>query len=110
MRFRRVSSAVTMRLRWLRHHLKCYTAIHSRGNQPPPRERMMPAAQTQEATQTLAAFAATLKYQDLPERVREHTKNVLLDTLACAVAGHQGEETGQVHALASALAESRESS
>ena len=70
----------------------------------------MSGAQTQEATQALAAFVAGLKYQDLPERVREHTKNVLLDTLACAVAGHQGEETEQVHALASALAESRESS
>ena len=51
---------------------------------------------TQEATQALAAFIAGLNYQDLPERVREHTKNVLLDTLACAVAGHQGEETEQV--------------
>ena len=70
----------------------------------------MPGAQTQEATQTLAAFAAGLKYQDLPERVREHVKNVLLDTLACAVAGHKGEETEQVAALASALAESNESS
>ena len=68
----------------------------------------MSGAQTQEATQALAAFVAGLKYQDLPERVREHTKNVLLDTLACAVAGHQGEETEQVHALASALAELRE--
>ena len=55
---------------------------------------------TQEATQALAAFVAGLNYQDLPERVREHTKNVLLDTLACAVAGHQGEETHQVAALA----------
>jgi 2-methylcitrate dehydratase PrpD len=35
---------------------------------------------------------------------------VLLDTLACAVAGHQGEETHQVAALASGLAQSRESS
>ena len=69
----------------------------------------MPGAQTQEATQTLAAFVAGLKYQDLPERVREHTKNVLLDTLACAVAGHQGEETEQVNALASALAQSTKS-
>ena len=43
-----------------------------------------------EATQALAAFVAGLKYQDLPERVREHTKNVLLDTLACAVAGPPG--------------------
>ncbi len=62
-----------------------------------------------EATQVLAGFAAALKYDDLPERVRDHTKNVLLDTLACAMAGHQGEETAQIGALASALGESRES-
>ena len=46
----------------------------------------------------------------LPARVREHCKNLLLDALACAVAGHQGEETGQMAALASALAQGRESS
>ena len=63
-----------------------------------------------ETTQALAQFISGLKYQDLPERAREHTKNVLLDTLACAVAGHQGEETEQVEGLASALAESNESS
>ena len=63
-----------------------------------------------EATQVLAAFAAALKYEDLPDRVRDHTKNVLLDTLACALAGRQGEETAQVGALASALGESHESS
>ncbi len=63
-----------------------------------------------EATQVLAEFAATLTYDKIPERVRNHTKNVLLDTLACAVTGGQGEETEQVGALAAALAESRESS
>ena len=63
-----------------------------------------------ECTQVLAEFAATLDYDDVPQRVREYTKNVLLDTLACAIAGHQGEETQQVAALASALAQSRESS
>ena len=63
-----------------------------------------------EATQVLAGFAATLKYDDLPDRVRDHTKNILLDTLACAVAGRHGEETEQVGALALALGESRESS
>ncbi len=63
-----------------------------------------------EPTQVLAQFAAGLKYDAVPERVREHCKNVLLDTLACAVAGHQGEETEQVGALASALAQSREAS
>jgi 2-methylcitrate dehydratase PrpD len=63
-----------------------------------------------ETTQVLAKFATSLSYEDLPASAREHTKNVLLDTLACALAGHQGEETGQVEALASVLAESNEAS
>ncbi len=63
-----------------------------------------------DTTEVLARFAATLQYDDIPERVREYCKNVLLDTLACAVAGHQGEETHQVAALASGLAQSKESS
>jgi 2-methylcitrate dehydratase PrpD len=63
---------------------------------------------TGEPTQVLAQFASALKYDAIPERVREHCKNVLLDTLACAVAGHQGEETEQVGALAAALAQSHE--
>jgi len=63
-----------------------------------------------EATQTLAKFAATLGYDGLPQSVRDHCKNLLLDALACAVAGNQGEETGQVAALASALAQGSESS
>jgi len=61
-------------------------------------------------TEELARFAATLKYDDIPGRVRDCCKNLLLDALACALAGHQGEETHQVAALATALAQSRESS
>jgi len=63
-----------------------------------------------EATQVLAAFAASLKPGDLPQEVTESCKTLLLDTLACALAGHAGEETPQVAALASALARSDESS
>ena len=63
-----------------------------------------------EVTQVLAQFAASLKYEDIPERTREYCKNILLDTLACAVAGHQGEETHQLAALASSLAQSNENS
>jgi 2-methylcitrate dehydratase PrpD len=63
-----------------------------------------------EVTQTLARFAAGLRYEDMPERVRERTKDLLLDALACAVAGWVGEETGQVQALAVALGRSEESS
>ncbi len=64
----------------------------------------------QEATRLLAEFAATLSYDAIPERVREHCKNLLLDALACAVAGKRGEETAQLAALASGLAQSAESS
>jgi 2-methylcitrate dehydratase PrpD len=64
----------------------------------------------QELTRALAEFAASLGYDDLPQRSREHCKNLILDALACAVAGRQGEETGQVLALASALAHGCESS
>src|SRR5882757_1827371 len=63
----------------------------------------------EEATAALAAFAASLTYDAIPERVREYSKDLLLDALACAVAGHAGEETHQVAALSSALAQSRES-
>src|ERR1700730_5944677 len=77
-----------------------------RSRPPDAMEREM----AQEATELLAEFAATLSYDDLPERVREHCKNLLLDALACAVAGNLGEETPQLAALASGLAQSTESS
>src|SRR5260221_11841082 len=46
-------------------------------------------------TEELAGFTASLQYENIPERVRENCKNLLLDTLACAVAGHRGEGTRQ---------------
>lgn len=61
-------------------------------------------------TATLADFAAGLKYEDIPERVRENCRILLLDTLACALAGHLGEETSQIAAMAGALGQSDESS
>lgn len=63
-----------------------------------------------EPTQVLARFAATLSYDRIPAPAREHCRNLLLDALACALAGHRGEETHQVAALASGLAQSHESS
>jgi 2-methylcitrate dehydratase PrpD len=63
-----------------------------------------------DVTERLAGFAASLRYDDLPASVRAHCKTLLLDTLACAVAGHRGEETAQVAAVAAALAQSHESS
>jgi 2-methylcitrate dehydratase PrpD len=61
-------------------------------------------------TLALARFAATLDFESIPAATREYCKDLLLDTLACAVAGHRGEETQQVAAFASALAQSDESS
>jgi 2-methylcitrate dehydratase PrpD len=61
-------------------------------------------------TATLARFAAQLRYEDIGEDAREYCKDLLLDAFACAVAGHTGEETHQVEALAAALAQSAESS
>src|SRR3989442_14469569 len=62
-----------------------------------------------ETTQVLAEFSASLTYDNIPQRVREYCKDVLLDTLACAVAGHQGDETHQLAALSAGLAQSSES-
>ena len=61
-------------------------------------------------TLALARFASTLQFDDIPAATREYCKDLLLDTLACAVAGHQGEETKQVAAFAAALGRSDESS
>jgi 2-methylcitrate dehydratase PrpD len=63
-----------------------------------------------EPTQVLAQFAAGLTYDAIPAAAREHCKNLLMDALACALAGHRGEETSQVEALAGALAQSQETS
>lgn len=65
---------------------------------------------SEEATAVLAQFATSLGHDDLPASVREHCKNLLLDALACALSGHQGEETHQLEALAGALAQSHEAS
>jgi len=62
------------------------------------------------ATQDLARFASALRYDDIPGAVREKCKDILLDTVACALAGHAGEETGQVSRFAGAIASSSESS
>lgn len=65
---------------------------------------------SREATTVLADFAAKSRYEDIPDRAREHSKTLLLDALACAVAGQKGEETDQVRALATALGQTGESS
>ena len=63
-----------------------------------------------EPTKVLAEFAAGLSLDGIPTEVRESCKTLILDALACALAGHEGEETGQLTAMAGALGQSSESS
>ena len=61
-------------------------------------------------TTELARFIAQLQYEDLPAAIRERVKDIILDTLASAIAGRQGHESPQVRALARALGGSGEAS
>ncbi|MBI2223872.1 MAG: MmgE/PrpD family protein [Betaproteobacteria bacterium] len=61
-------------------------------------------------TTELARFIARLQYEDLPAAIRERVKDIILDTLASAIAGRQGHESPQVRALARALGGSGEAS
>ena len=64
---------------------------------------------TESTTEDLARFVASLKYENIPAPAREYCKDILLDTLACAFAGHFGEETDQIARFAKSLATSTES-
>jgi len=61
-------------------------------------------------TAELAAFVAGLKYEAIPETIRTRVKDILLDTIASALAGTHGDEVKQIRALASALGASQEAS
>src|SRR4051812_16248118 len=63
-----------------------------------------------ELTATFSRFASGISYEHIPERVREYCKDLLLDALACALAGHTGEDTARVSHFVSQLAQSTESS
>lgn len=54
-------------------------------------------------TKELAGFLADLRYETLPEHIRERVIDIFLDTIASAIAGRQGDETAQIEALATAL-------
>ena len=54
-------------------------------------------------TRALAGFFADLRYESLPVPVRERVTDIVLDTVASALAGRHGEETAQIEALADAI-------
>jgi len=59
-------------------------------------------------TAELARFVAALKHEAIPGAIRERAKDILLDTLASALAGQRGDEVKQIQALACALGQSDE--
>src|SRR3954466_4311222 len=63
-----------------------------------------------ELTAVLSRFSSGLRLEDIPERVRERCKDLLLDALACALAGYAGEDTDKISRFISQLAQSTESS
>jgi len=64
----------------------------------------------EDVTRTFARFASELACDDIPHRVKERSKDLLLDALACALAGYEGEDTLKVTRFAAALGQSQESS
>lgn len=60
-------------------------------------------------TEALAAFVHDLSYRDIPAPVLERVKDLLIDSIACALAADRAEEIGLVDALASHLGSAPES-
>src|SRR5688572_17145312 len=60
-------------------------------------------------TTILAEFVSGLRYEDLPERAREHSRDLLFDAIGNALAGHIVEQSTQIEGLARRLGESQES-
>jgi len=54
-------------------------------------------------TQNLAAFLSGLRYESLPSHICERVTDIILDTVASAIAGRHGDETAQIEALATAI-------
>jgi 2-methylcitrate dehydratase PrpD len=61
-------------------------------------------------TAELAAFIAGLQYEQIPVAIRERVKDIILDSLASALAGTHGDEVKQIRGLAGALGASHEAS
>jgi 2-methylcitrate dehydratase PrpD len=61
-------------------------------------------------TKDLAQFVTDLRYEDIPEPVRERVKDIVLDALASALAGHDASETAKIVAMANGVGASEEAS
>src|SRR5262245_2574153 len=63
---------------------------------------MPPQATAEAATERLAEYAATLRYQDLPPIVVERAKHCLIDAIGCVIFGRQFPWSAMVLAEAAA--------
>ncbi len=61
-------------------------------------------------TRQLSEFVSGLDYEQLPVPVRDRIKDIVLDTVASALAGHDASETPKILELAREIATSSESS
>ncbi|MEA2622775.1 MAG: hypothetical protein QOH61_1685 [Chloroflexota bacterium] len=61
-------------------------------------------------TRELAEFAIGLRWAAMPEAVRDHVRNLVLDAIASALAGYDATETHAVAAFGRSFGSSRESS
>ncbi len=64
---------------------------------------------TTHPTKALAEFFSGLRYESIPAATRDYVVDIILDTIASAVAGRHGDETAQIEALAAALGGPRNS-
>ena len=54
-------------------------------------------------TGALADFLSAVTYEDLPAAVRDTVTDIILDTVASAIAGRRGDETAQIETLATSV-------
>src|SRR5258708_12912336 len=55
----------------------------------------------------LAAYAAALKFEDLPAEVVHRTKRIIMDTLGCAFGGYDSEPASIVREQAALISSSQ---
>ena len=61
----------------------------------------------QTIAERLAAYASTLKYEDLPADVVHRTRRIIMDTLGCAIGGYDSEPARMARELAGEVSSSR---
>jgi 2-methylcitrate dehydratase len=64
----------------------------------------------QTISQQLAAYATSLRYEDIPQEVVHRAKALIIDTLGCALGGHDGEPVEIARELAGEISSTQPAS